>query len=720
MGVTVKLSNGASLHFEGTPSQSEIEEAARIHGDTMLHPKDANYGNEITMRKAALNNGVNPDLGSALTKQESGFNPHAHSGAGAYGMGQVTIPTARTYGMTGTDDEIRSQLMNPEINANLSMKILGDHLRKYGNVDDALVAYNAGPGKVGHKNLPTETVNYVKSINGMLDKRGTEDWNTKSNTKPEWMSNPPEGSTAAKINANMRYGNEPNTSGSYIQNQMSQPSRNQFTETGTENVPQASQEAPQEPQQPQTSKPMPSLQERAQSLQNDVFNITRPDYDINQHVEGAPQVWMTNPNQDTSASTIVGETGKAISQLPVELANIGVHMGNSLLSAADWATGDNLINYRIPEAGYGDNAVGNALAPQTEWGKISAKVAPYLVPFTDVAKAAESVPMIAEAATKGVIPTEMSGTALASRAEELNAQEAQLAHYKSLNGQAPTFVDKLQNTATKIGNSALSNLSQTALPTIGQTNPDDPKEMFNELITNAGIGVATEGLTNVVGKVLSPGSVARRANISNILEERKVHAIASGEPIFSGSANEAENMTMEEMKQAAKGYSEHLDEILKKTSPDDFIHAIKTDKGTWNFVPPDMSKWSKDVTGMTGKDYAISKMGSFFEKLVPGSHIVRNTFEMNSPGKGKVVKSMYDVLLGLGFHSIPALAKTMVVSVPATFAKFAVDTSVLHDIRRVTGQTVKGDVTRKAAVKTLKSATPVLTRTAQGLTSYNK
>lgn len=62
------------------------------------------------------------------------------------------------------------------------------------------------------------------------------------------------------------------------------------------------------------------------------------------------------------------------------IANVGVGIGNSVLSAADWATGDNLINYRIPEAGYGDSEVSKEyLTPQGTGEKVVASIPSYML-----------------------------------------------------------------------------------------------------------------------------------------------------------------------------------------------------------------------------------------------------------------------------------------------------------------------------------------------------
>lgn len=105
---------------------------------------------------------------AGLIRQESVFNPRAKSGANAYGLMQLLIPTARTmarkYGSTATVDA--NSLFQPEINIELGTAYMRDQLANYGRIEYMAVAYNAGPGRVvqWRNSLPFEIDEYVEAI----------------------------------------------------------------------------------------------------------------------------------------------------------------------------------------------------------------------------------------------------------------------------------------------------------------------------------------------------------------------------------------------------------------------------------------------------------------------------------------------------------------------------------------------------------------------------
>jgi hypothetical protein len=113
----------------------------------------ANYREEA--RKAARRHGINPDIFERQINQESGFNPDARSPAGARGIAQFMPATARGMGVNPD---------NPTQALDGAARLMSSYVKKYGNYKDALVAYNAGPGGVGHP--PAESRNYVSAILG--------------------------------------------------------------------------------------------------------------------------------------------------------------------------------------------------------------------------------------------------------------------------------------------------------------------------------------------------------------------------------------------------------------------------------------------------------------------------------------------------------------------------------------------------------------------------
>lgn len=107
------------------------------------------------VREAALAHGIDPTIFDRQIRQESGYQAHVVSKAGARGIAQFMPATAAAMGVN--PDSIRSSLDG-------AARLDAANLRKYGNWRDALAAYNGGPGAVGH--LPAETRNYIAVILG--------------------------------------------------------------------------------------------------------------------------------------------------------------------------------------------------------------------------------------------------------------------------------------------------------------------------------------------------------------------------------------------------------------------------------------------------------------------------------------------------------------------------------------------------------------------------
>ncbi|MEX2609216.1 MAG: lytic transglycosylase domain-containing protein, partial [Gemmatimonadota bacterium] len=93
--------------------------------------------------------GVDPYLVAGLIRQESMFDPRAVSAAGAVGLMQVMPATARALGPAMGIERAEERLRDPEVNLRLGIRVLTDHLHRYdGRVDELLVAYNAGSGRL--------------------------------------------------------------------------------------------------------------------------------------------------------------------------------------------------------------------------------------------------------------------------------------------------------------------------------------------------------------------------------------------------------------------------------------------------------------------------------------------------------------------------------------------------------------------------------------------
>jgi soluble lytic murein transglycosylase-like protein len=108
---------------------------------------------------AAEAHGVDPILVQALIQVESNYQPRARSSKGAMGLMQIMPATAKEYRVRNAYD--------PKSNIDAGIRKLKGLLDKFGVVDLALAAYNAGEGAVQKFNgVPPyrETQNYVSRI----------------------------------------------------------------------------------------------------------------------------------------------------------------------------------------------------------------------------------------------------------------------------------------------------------------------------------------------------------------------------------------------------------------------------------------------------------------------------------------------------------------------------------------------------------------------------
>lgn len=121
----------------------------------------ANYSG--TIEKAADKYGINPALIKAIITAESAGNPNAVSPVGAKGLMQLMDGTAKSLDVNNPYD--------PHQNIMGGTEYIGKMIKKFGSLDSAIAAYNAGPGNVQkHGGIPpfAETQAYVRKVKKYL------------------------------------------------------------------------------------------------------------------------------------------------------------------------------------------------------------------------------------------------------------------------------------------------------------------------------------------------------------------------------------------------------------------------------------------------------------------------------------------------------------------------------------------------------------------------
>jgi soluble lytic murein transglycosylase len=112
------------------------------------------------IERAAAREGIDPALVQAIISVESNYNPSALSPTGALGLMQLMPATAGRYGVTDRAD--------PEQNISGGTRYLRRLIERFGRIDLALAAYNAGEEAVErHKRrIPpfAETRAYVPRV----------------------------------------------------------------------------------------------------------------------------------------------------------------------------------------------------------------------------------------------------------------------------------------------------------------------------------------------------------------------------------------------------------------------------------------------------------------------------------------------------------------------------------------------------------------------------
>ncbi len=139
---------------------------------------------ESSIRRWSAKEGLNPMLVAGLIRQESAFEPEAHSNKDAFGLMQLLPKTARILARQSRIGYSRSRLFDPDYNIRLGTLYLAGLVKSFGSIEAALAAYNAGEDRVTfwtsgqtYRSLPeftdsipfTETREYVEIVSRNAD-----------------------------------------------------------------------------------------------------------------------------------------------------------------------------------------------------------------------------------------------------------------------------------------------------------------------------------------------------------------------------------------------------------------------------------------------------------------------------------------------------------------------------------------------------------------------
>jgi soluble lytic murein transglycosylase-like protein len=154
-GAVQWVAAGADLEPAEPADGAAIPDAAL----TLMAPPKVPDAWLASLQAAAQRYALSPDLLAALVWQESRWHPGALSPKGARGLAQLMPATAHALAVDASD---------PAANLAGGAQYLRQMLDRFdGNVERALAAYNAGPGRVQRANgLPriAETQSYVSNI----------------------------------------------------------------------------------------------------------------------------------------------------------------------------------------------------------------------------------------------------------------------------------------------------------------------------------------------------------------------------------------------------------------------------------------------------------------------------------------------------------------------------------------------------------------------------
>lgn len=137
---------GRALDRQGDPSPHAARLGSRAAIDRLINVN-------------AAESEIDPALIEAIISNESGFDPNATSSAGARGLMQLMPQTAASLGVMDSYD--------PAQNVRGGTRYLRSLLDRFGDVELAVAAYNAGPAAVErYGGVPpyAQTQSYVRNV----------------------------------------------------------------------------------------------------------------------------------------------------------------------------------------------------------------------------------------------------------------------------------------------------------------------------------------------------------------------------------------------------------------------------------------------------------------------------------------------------------------------------------------------------------------------------
>ncbi|HEX5708362.1 MAG TPA: transglycosylase SLT domain-containing protein [Pyrinomonadaceae bacterium] len=148
-------------------SQMEVGELTREEWD-VFYPL-TNW--EMIAREARARS-LDPYTVAGLIRQESVFSPRAASGANAYGLMQLLVPTARMMArkvgvqLPASNGDAVEALFRPSVNIPLGTQYLRDQIDRFGRIEYVAAAYNAGPGRAAawRTSLPAEMDEWAEAV----------------------------------------------------------------------------------------------------------------------------------------------------------------------------------------------------------------------------------------------------------------------------------------------------------------------------------------------------------------------------------------------------------------------------------------------------------------------------------------------------------------------------------------------------------------------------